>query len=65
MHNVTRIQQYAAPCQALQIIREFIRDQSSETFYCPSNRPDLSPIETVWSIVKHREYKRQTIGRND
>ena len=30
----------------------FIRDQGNDILYWPSNCPDLSPIETVRSIVK-------------
>ena len=37
---------------SLQTIRAFIRDQGSDRFDWSFNSPDLSPIETVWTIVK-------------
>ena len=47
-------QQDNAPCHNSASTRAFIRDRGVDLLEWPSNSPALSPIETVWSIVKRR-----------
>ena len=51
-------QQDNAPPHVSAATRAFLQAHRVEVLKWPPNSPDLSPIENVWSVLKHNVYKR-------
>lgn len=47
-------QQDNAPCHNSASTRAFLQNHNIPLLDWPSNSPDLSPIETVWNIIKRK-----------
>ena len=57
-------QQDNAPIHKARIAMEFFRENGIELLEWPPNSPDLSPIENLWSLLKHRLSETSPIPAN-
>jgi len=53
-----RFQQDNDPKHMSRIAKAFLAETFPEVLEWPANSPDLTPIENLWSIVKHNVEKR-------
>ena len=54
-----------APCHTAKVIKKYFEENQIRVLPWPSNSPDMSPIETIWAIIK-RQLERHTLtSRSD
>lgn len=61
MHQVDKFLQDGAPCHKSKRVMALLQQQEFIVLDWPGNSPDLNPIENVWSIMKGKLKKDQTI----